>query len=169
MHRRWTSGDQPDVVDEDFRPFVRAIGNLVITFALAEAQLLDLISEMLGGDERKALPVLKAQDTKEQVSALMRSSGLSGFDLEELLNGIESFWTDKAERNRLIHDEWFPSLFEHCSVLTRGLTRSRTPEQVFGTPTVSSVWQLAKRFQNYDHLFSHRAYMIRRARGGDLR
>ena len=39
----------------------------MITFALAEAQLLDIVSEMLGGDEREALVVLKAQDAKERV------------------------------------------------------------------------------------------------------
>ena len=58
-----TSDDQPDLVDEHFRPFVRALGNLVITFALCEASLLALVSEMLGDDELKAVTVLKAQDT----------------------------------------------------------------------------------------------------------
>ena len=32
-----------DLVDVYFQPFVRALGNLVITFALAEAALLDLV------------------------------------------------------------------------------------------------------------------------------
>jgi hypothetical protein len=62
--------DQLDLVDEHFRPFVRALGNLVITFALCEARLLDLVSEMLGGDELKAVTVLTAQDAKEQVLSL---------------------------------------------------------------------------------------------------
>jgi hypothetical protein len=53
--------DQPDLVDEHFRPFVRALGNLVITFALCEASLLELVSEMFGGDELKAVTVLKAK------------------------------------------------------------------------------------------------------------
>jgi hypothetical protein len=96
--------DQPDLVDADFSPFVRALGNLVITFALAEARLLDLVSEMLGGEELRAVAVLKAQDAKEQVVlSLVKSIGLIGFDLNELLTGIESFWNDKGIRNRLVH------------------------------------------------------------------
>jgi hypothetical protein len=54
--------DQPDLVDADFSPFVRALGNLVITFALAEARLLDLVSEMLGGEELRAVAVLRFQE-----------------------------------------------------------------------------------------------------------
>jgi hypothetical protein len=94
--------DQPDLVDEHFRPFVRALGNLVITFALCEARLLELVSQMLGGDELKAVSVLKAEDAKDQVLSLVRSLGLSGYDLEELLTGVDTFWTDKAARNRLV-------------------------------------------------------------------
>ena len=84
-----TSGeDQPDLVDDYFRPFVRALGNLVITFALAEAKLLDMVSEMLGGDELKAVALLKSPDAKDHVLSLVRSIGLSGFDLDELLGGV---------------------------------------------------------------------------------
>jgi hypothetical protein len=62
----------------------------VITFALAEARLLDLVSEMLGGDELKAVAVLKAPDAKEQVLSLVKSIGLSGFDLNELLSSEDT-------------------------------------------------------------------------------
>jgi hypothetical protein len=156
--------DQPDLVDADFRPFVRALGNLVITFALAEAGLLDLVSEMLGCDELKAVAVLKAQDAKEQILSLVKSIGLSSFDLDELLTGVDSFWSNKGIRNRLVHDEWYPNFFEHGPVATRGLTRTKTPEEVFGMPNVNEVWRLALRFQEYDGLFSHHAYLIRRQR-----
>jgi len=170
--------DQPDLVDEHFRPFVRALGNLVITFALCEASLLELVSEMLGGDELKAVTVLKAQDAKEQVLALVRSLGLSGYDLEELLSGVDKFWTDKAARNRLVHDEWYPSLLEDedagieiGDIGIRGLTRAKVPKEVFGIVDITEVWELAVRFRDYDHLFSHRSYDIRRhqrdAQGGD--
>ena len=162
--------DQPDLVDEHFRPFVRALGNLVITFALCEARLLELVSEMLGGDELKAVTVLKAQD-KDQVLSLVRSLGLSGYDLEELVTGVDMFWTDKAARNRLVHDEWYPGLLEIGNVGIRGLTRAKTPKEVFGIADITEVWQLALRFHNYDDLFSHRSYVIRRqrrdAQGGD--
>jgi hypothetical protein len=159
--------DQPDLVDEHFHPFVRALGNLVITFALAEAKLLEMVSEMLSGVELKAVALLKSQDAKDQVLSLVQSIGLTGFDLEELLAGVDTFWEDKATRNRLVHDEWFPNIYEGA-VATRGLTRTKTPEEVFGTPNVNEIWELALRFREYGGLFSHRAYVIRRERGATV-
>jgi hypothetical protein len=129
-----------DLVDEHFRPFVRALGNLVITFALCEAALLDLVSEMLGDDEIKAVAVLKAQDAKEQVLSLVPSRGLSGFDLDELLTGVGTFWDDRAARNRLVHDEWYPSLLEIGTVGIRGITRAKTPQEVFGIVDLRGLW-----------------------------
>jgi hypothetical protein len=153
---------QSDLVDEHFRDFVRPLGNLVIAFALAEAELLDLVSEMLGGDELEAVALLKSQDATKVLN-LVRSLGLEGFDLEELVQGVEGFWRDKEDRNRLIHDRWFPNIYER-SVATRGLTRTKVPQEIFGAPTVEEVWQLARQFQQYDQLFSHRAYVLRRER-----
>jgi hypothetical protein len=161
------SDQQQDLVDEHFRPFVRPLGNLVITFALAEAKLQELVSEMLNGDELKAVALLKQLDAKDQVLSLVNTIGLSGFDLEDLLNGVESFWSDKAIRNRLIHDEWFPNVYER-TVATRGLTRTKTPQEIFGEPNVDEVWRLALRFQDYDGLFSHRAHVLRRGRGATV-
>lgn len=44
--------DEPaDLVDEFFRPYVRALGNLVITFAECEAALLELATALYGDDE----------------------------------------------------------------------------------------------------------------------
>jgi hypothetical protein len=156
--------DESDLVDEHFRPFVRALGNLVITFALAEAATLELVGEMLGGDELKAVALLKSQDAKEEVLSLVDDTGLQGYDLEELRQAVVNFWSDKEERNRLIHDEWFPNIYEK-NVATRGITRKKNPEVIFNTPEVKGVWELALRFQSYDDLFSHRAYVIRRAEG----
>jgi hypothetical protein len=98
---------------------------------------------MLGGEELRTVAVRKAQDAKEQVLSLVKSIGLSGFDLNELLTGIESFWSDEGIRNRLVHDEWYPHFFEHGTVAIRGLTRTKTPEEVFGMPNVDEVWRLA--------------------------
>src|SRR5713226_9150839 len=106
-----TTDEPTDLVDEDYRPYVRAPGNLVIMFAHCEAALLSLVAELCGGDELKAVDVLKAQDAKDRVISLIRSSGLSGFDLDELVIGVREFWCDKNIRNRLIHDEWYPDLF----------------------------------------------------------
>ena len=171
MPQGTTDDDRPDLVDEHFRPFVRALGNLVITFALCEAGLLELVPEMLGGDELKAVTVLKEKDATDQVLSLVRSLGLSGYDLEELLTGVDTFWTDKAARNRLVHDEWYPSLLEDedagiqiGDIGIRGLTRAKKPEVVFGTVDNADIWRLALRFRDYDYLFSHRSYCIRRQR-----
>jgi hypothetical protein len=157
---------QPDLVDEHFRPFVRALGNLVLTFALAEASLLEIVAEMLGGDEIAAVSVLKSQDAKEQVLDLVQTIGLQGYDLEEMQSGVGAFWADKAIRNRLIHDEWFPNIYER-TVATRGLTRTKTPEEVYGTPEVDDIWRLALRFREYGSLFSHRSWALRKARGAN--
>src|ERR1700685_3310724 len=95
--------DQPDLVDEHFRPFVRALGNLVITFALAEAKLLEMVSEMLSGEELKAVALLKSQDAKDQVLSLVRSIGLTGFDLGELLAGVNTFWEDHQPNKKALY------------------------------------------------------------------
>jgi hypothetical protein len=56
---------------------------------LAEARLLDLVSEMLGGDELKAVAVLKAPGQRAGI-VLVKSIGLSGFDLNELLSSEDT-------------------------------------------------------------------------------
>lgn len=104
--------------------------------------------------------VLKAEDPKDQLIKLVQGSGLSGFDLDEMVIGLGAFWRDKNIRNRLIHDQWFPSFDEPGEVGTRGLTRKKVPEEVFGSPTVSEIWELVGRFAHYDGLFSYRAWAI---------
>jgi hypothetical protein len=158
------TADHPDLVDEDYRPYIRALGNLVIMFAQCEAALLSLTAELNGGDELKAVDVLKAQDAKDQVISLIRSTELSGFDLDELVIGIGEFWCDKNIRNRLIHDQWYPNILTPGEVGTRGITRKKNPEEVFTRPTVPEVWELAARFGFYEHLFSHRSWALSRSR-----
>jgi hypothetical protein len=51
--------------------------------------------------------------------------------------------------------------------MIRGLSRAKTPKEIFGTPEVEEVWELAHRFRYYKGLFSHRAYMIRRERNNN--
>src|ERR1700688_4995381 len=159
--------EHPDLVDEDYRPYVRALGNLVIMFALCEAALLRLTAELNGGDEVKAVEVLKAQDAKDQVIALVRTIGLTGFDLDELVIGIGDFWCDKNIRNRLIHDEWYFGFLEPGAVATRGLTRKKVPEEVFTEVDVPGIWELAARFGYYEHLFSFRSWALSRSRRSD--
>jgi hypothetical protein len=151
-----------DLVDVHFRPFVRALGNLVIAFAVCENELLRLVAAMLGADELQAVAVLKKEDAKDRVIALARGLDLAASDLVDLVSGIEGFWQDKEIRNRLIHDEWYPSLLKPGTIKTRGVTRAKKPEVLFHDRTVEEVWALAARFQAYDGLFSHRSWAISR-------
>ena len=64
--------EQPDLVDVHFQPFVRALGNLVITFALCENELLRLATAIAGGDELQAIAILKDRNAKDRVIALVK-------------------------------------------------------------------------------------------------
>jgi len=155
--------EQPDLVDEDFRPFVRALGNMVITFALCEAELLNLVATVVG-DEFQAVAILKAGDAKDQVIALLNARQPPISDLVELITGVEDFWRDRQTRNRVMHDYWFmrePGIYR-----TRGITRTRQPKVIFEARSVEEIWDLVRRFQAYDHLFSHRAWAISREIAG---
>ncbi|WP_426442889.1 hypothetical protein [Bradyrhizobium genosp. P] len=161
-----------DLVDEFYRPYVRALGNMVVLFAQCEADLLAFVSELCGGGddaELGAVRLLKDEKAKDRIIELVRRMGLSGFDLDELVGGIDNFWSDKEARNRLIHDDWFPSVAEGQlgRVGTRGLTRKKVPEEVIGWPGVDEVWGLAHRFREYSSLFSHRAWELSRNRSPD--
>jgi hypothetical protein len=159
-----------DLVDEFYRPYVRALGNMVVLFAQCEADLLAFVAELCGGGddaEIDAVRLLKdAEKAKDRIIELVRGLGLSGFELDELAGGIAGFWSDKEARNRLIHDDWFPGLVEDRvgMVGTRGLTRKKVPEEVIGWPGVDEVWGLAHRFREYGSLFSHRAWALSRDR-----
>ena len=119
--------------------------------------------------ELDAVRLLKDEKAKDRIIELVRGLGLSGFGLDELVGGIDNFWSDKEARNRLIHDDWFPSLEEGelSRVGTRGLTRKKVPEEVFGWPSVDEVWGLAYRFREYSGLFSYRAWELSRDRNPD--
>jgi hypothetical protein len=154
-----------DLVDDFYHPLVRPLGNLVIVFSQAEASLLDLVAALKGVDEWIAQAVLKAPDSKDRVLKLVRRSEFKGFELKELLEGVERFWSDKARRNRYIHDEWFPLIDEAGSPAIRGLPRNKGSHVVWDFPTAEQVWALARSFQKQEHLFSHAAYLLRRGAG----
>jgi hypothetical protein len=50
--------EQADLVDQ-YAPFVRPLGNLVILFAQAEAEWLKLVAEVSGCPEKEAQQLLK--------------------------------------------------------------------------------------------------------------
>ena len=160
--------DQPDLVDVFYRPLVRPLGNLVITFAQAEASLLELVTE-LDGTEENARRILKNLDhpALERVIELIKTSGLAGFDLVELLEAAASFWKEKERRNRYIHDEWFPDLSTGAP-MTRGLPRRRAATIMFDAPTPEEVWRVAKRLQENGNLFSITVHKLRRMRSDNL-
>ena len=156
--------EQEDLVDVFYRPLVRPLGNLVITFAQAEASLLELVTE-LEGTEENARRSLKNFDAtaQERVIDLVKASGLVGFDLAELVEAIVSFWKDKERRNRYIHDEWFPDLTTGAP-MTRGLPRRMAATIMFDAPSPEEVWALAERFRENGNLFSITAHKLRRAK-----
>jgi len=164
-----TLEDYPNVVDEFYWPFLRALGNLVIAFAQAEAALRDMVSEHLGGDELAAVGVLKAQNAKEQVTELVSASGsdMEEFERDELLTTLDKFWADKERRNRLIHDDWYP-LFDRDDpgVGLRGITNSKVPKLTWNEPKVETVWLLAEKFADYNIVMSKRSWWMRRTRLG---
>jgi hypothetical protein len=67
---------------------------------------------------------------------------------------------DRDRRNRLIHDEWYVSLFEPGGVArTRGLPR-KGADVVYGDSTPEDVWNLAWRFREYEGVFSHASHVL---------
>ena len=152
-----------DLVDVFYRSLVQPLGNLVILCGQAEASLLRLVAALQGSDdEREAQSVLKQKDAKDRVLDLVRDrSGLEGFDLSELLDGIANYWTDWARRNWYYHDEWFVVIEGGGIPATRGLPLKKGSDVVFDDPTPEAIWELAARFREHDYLFSHHAQIIR--------
>jgi len=161
--------EAPDLVDVFYVPFVRALGNLVITYAQAEAAILDLINELRGGDdEGSAHALLGSKGAPARIYDLIEAAGIDGYELKELRQAIHDYWNDRERRNRLVHDEWFVAMFSDGeSAGIRGLPRRKTTGFVFDNPTPEQVWELASSFQKYDNLFSHTAYVLRKKREGD--
>jgi hypothetical protein len=153
-----------DLVDVFYKPLVQPLGNLVILCAQAEASLLRLIAALQGSDERAAQNLLKQKDVKEELLALARDrSGLEGFELSELLEGIANYWADRERRNRYYHDDWFVVLEEGGIPATRGLPLKKGSDIVFDDPTPGAIWGLAARFREHEHLFSHITWRIERS------
>ncbi len=160
--------EQQDLVDVFYRPLVRPLGNLVITFAQAEASLFELVTE-LDGTEENARRILKNLDDTalERVIELIKASGLAGSDPAGLLEAAVSFWKEKERRNRYIHDAWFPDLTTDAP-MTPGLPRRKAATIMFDAPTPEEVWTLVKRLQKNGSLFSIAAHKLRRIRSDNL-
>jgi hypothetical protein len=144
-----------DLVDVFYVDLVRPLGNLVILFAQAEASLLAMISALKRVGERQAQEVFKAPDAKEQIIALVASSGLQGSELAELSDRIGQYWSDKETRNRYFHDNWFVVIAEEGFPATRGLPLKKGATVKFGDPTAQDVWNLAASFRAHKGHFNH--------------
>jgi hypothetical protein len=147
-----------DLVDVFYVPLVRPLGNLVILFAQAEAAWLELVAELTGCTERQAQSFLQmpAADVKQKIVPLAQISGIDGFALKELSEGVDNYYCDRERRHRLTHDEWFVSVLKASGApMTRGLPRRKGSHVVWGDSKPEDVWKLAWRFRDYDHLFSH--------------
>jgi hypothetical protein len=151
-----------DLVDDIYARFVRPLGNLVVLFAQAEAAWLTLLVDLTGCTEKEAQRFLQkeAADLKQEILPLVRASGIEDGARQELCDSIEEFFCDRKRRNRLIHDEWYVSLFDGGVARTRGLPRDKGADVVFGESTPEDVWNLAWRFREYEHVFSHASYVL---------
>jgi hypothetical protein len=157
-----------DLVDVFYVPFVRPLGNLVILFAQAEATWLELVAELIDCTEKEAQSFLqmRAADAKQKIVPLAQTSGIDGFALKELSEGVDNYYCDRERRHRLTHDEWFVGALGAGGVpMTRGLPRKKGANAVWGDSKPEDVWQLARRFREYDHLFSHVTYAVRQRKG----
>lgn len=67
---------ETDLVDVFYIPFIRALGNLVITFAQCESALLELVTELKAGDENEAHKILKTPEAQQTILALIKCSGI---------------------------------------------------------------------------------------------
>jgi len=149
---------QDDLVDEFYIPYVRPLGNLVIRFAQAEGALLALVTEFMAGKEDAAITELKAKDPA-RIRGLAENSGVSGFELTELLETLDSYWVAQAKRNRLMHDEWWVAL--DATVGTRGTPHKKGSQVVWGDPDVADVWGLAAAFKEHRSVFAANASTLR--------
>jgi hypothetical protein len=161
--------EQADLVDE-YAPFVRPLGNLVILFAQAEAEWLKLVAEVSGCAEKEAQQLLKqmneAPARQKIVNDLAQTTGIGGFDLRELSESIENYYCDRGRRNQLMHGEWYVSLLLAPGVpRTRRLSPKKDAAVIWGDSTPDDVWQLARRFLDYKHLFSYRTHDLRQRKG----
>jgi hypothetical protein len=157
--------EHPDVVDVFYRPFLRPLGNLVITFAQAEAALIELLTELNGGDERLASDLVGGP-SRDRIREIIRDSGFKDFELEDLTANLEDFWQAKDKRSRLIHDEWWVGLDSDDAVFVgiRGIPRRKGADVAWGTPTLEAIWELALRFREHRSAFSAFAYLLRKGR-----
>ena len=158
--------EQADLVDE-YAPLVRPLGNLVILFAQAEAEWLKLVAEVSGCTEKEAQQLLKQMDKasarQKIINDLAQTTGIEGFDLRELSEGIESYYCDRERRNQLMHGEWYVSLLLAPGVpRTRRLSPKKDAAVMWGDLTPDDVWRLAWRFLAYKRLFSYHRYDVQR-------
>ncbi len=157
-----------DLVDKFYVPFVRPLGNLVVLFALAEAEFLALVVNLTGRTEKEAQEFLlnmNVAKVRQEIVPLAEAAGIEAFEVQELSRGIEEYYSDRGRRNRLIHDEWYPSVFDGGAPGTRGLPRKKDASVVWDKPSPEGVWELAQRFHDYGSLFSHVSYVSRQRNG----
>jgi hypothetical protein len=88
----WTG----DIIDDFYAPFVRTLGSLVIAFALAETELLDLVMEKVAKHSQALRPGRARLTTKPVVNASQathndRNGGRS------VLGGHDRFVADRHD------------------------------------------------------------------------
>jgi hypothetical protein len=158
--------EQTDLVDVFMAPYVRPLGNLVVLFAQAEAEWLQLVIDLINCTEKEAGKFVQEEATKVKREILTRvnASGIGDGMRQELCESIENFFEDRERRNRLIHDEWYVSLVEEplqAIPMIRGLPRKKDAEVVYGEPTPEDIWDLALRFREQGSIFKAASRTLR--------
>jgi hypothetical protein len=166
-----TPSEPVDLVDVFYAPFVRPLGNLVILLAQAEATWLRLVASLTRCTEKEAQCFLTTPgaEVKQKLMPLAQTSAIEADELQELCDAIEKFYEDRERRNRLIHDDWYVKLLDardRGMPATRGVRR-KDGVVVFGDSTADDVWNLARRFREYESLFSHVVYVLQKQKGAE--
>jgi hypothetical protein len=137
-----------DLVDVFYAELVRPLGNLVILCAQAEAAVVELWVDLSGCTEDEAQKfLLEGRPITAQAADLLPDR------VQELSDQIKSYYSDREQRHRLVHDEWYVSLLD-CGARprTRGVPRKST-SVVWGDPKAGEIWKLARRFREHRSLF----------------
>jgi hypothetical protein len=159
-----------DLVDVFYADLVRPLGNLVILCAQAEAALLELWVDFSGCTEEEAQKFLEEPArVQKQIAVRAKTAGIPDHHVEELAEQIKKYYSDREQRHRLIHDEWYVSLLDSSAKpRTRGLPRKST-NIVWGDPKAGEIWELARHFREYRSLFWSLSQVLHDRKSGTTR
>jgi hypothetical protein len=168
METNVTDEAPADLVDVFYTELVKPLGNLVILCAQAEAALLELWIDLSGCTEDKAQKFFLEEQAKVERQIAARAQTALPDHVQELSDQIKSYYCDRKQRHRLIHDEWYVSLLDGIArPRTRGLPR-KSNNVAWGDPEAGEIWELARRFRDYRSLFLSLSRVLHDQKSGAL-